>query len=147
MTALKINQSSFERADVISHLLYPMKAINAGTDRDAAELARIVRDKPSELIAVGLIRVEVFAPVCADPEKGTWYVTKHKIWVDKESGVPVDSSTVQILPQFPCDPATVTRRDMINLLPPTYWAREEDAATITKLFNEAGPMNQWPVLP
>lgn len=146
MAALKINQSTFERADVIQHLLYPMKGLTGGSDQAKSELARIVRDKPSELLALGLIRVEVFAPECADSEKGTWHTRKHKVWVDKESGVPVDSSTVQILTEFPLEPATVTRRDMIKLLPPTYWAREEDAAILTKLFREAGPLHQWPPL-
>ena len=146
MSALKINDSKFERSDIINHILYPLKGISAGSDKDKIELARIVRDKPSELVAVGLIRVEVFAPTCTAPETGSWEVSRYKIWVDKESGVPVDSSTVQILAEFPSEPDKLSRRDMINLLPPTYWAREQDAAALTKLFREAGPMSEWPVL-
>ena len=145
MAALKINDSKFERAEVINHLLYPLKGISAGADRDKSELARIVRDKPSELLAVGLIRVEVFAPECSNPEQGTWSVGRFKVWVDKDSGVPVDSSTVHILSQFPGDPDKLTRKDMISLLPPTYWAREEDAAVLKKLFQDAGPLHTWPV--
>lgn len=145
MAALKINASIFERSDVIRHLLYPLQTLSAGTDADRLELTRIVRDKPSELMAVGLIRAEVFAPVCSDPEKGTWHVAKHKVWVDKDSGVPVDISTVQILAEFPAEPHKLSRKDMVSLLPPTYWAREEDAAMLVRLFQEAGPMSQWPI--
>ena len=145
MSHITINNSKFSRSEVISHIIFPLKPLQRDNTTDSATLADLVRNKPSELEALGLERVHVFAPSCSDPEAGTWHVAKHSVWVDKETRVPLDSATVQILGDLPNDLSTIPSRIIIELLPPTYCAYRRDAEVLVALLIERGPMHQWSV--
>jgi hypothetical protein len=137
------NKSSNERETAIRLLLSPQSYIIPTTSDENAELRTAIRDKPEKLEALGLSRVQVFSPTCTDPHRGTWMVGRFQIWVDKETGAPIDSPTVKILDRLPESIRTIALIDLINFLRPTYCRSSDDAQTLVDLFHAAGPSSTW----
>jgi hypothetical protein len=104
-------------------------------------LRDIVKDHPDELVALGLVKQQVYAPYCIDVATGVWSVRPVRIWIDKESGVPLDSDTVRLIDGLPSDASLSNHHE---LLPPTYFTVKGEAERLAAILQEAGPSRNWP---
>ncbi len=132
-----------ERETAIRLLLFPQISIIPTRCDETHELKRIIRENPERLESLGLSRVKVFSPTCSDPTRGTWEVSAFHIWIDKETGTPIDSLTVKILDHLPDAIHSMPPRDLLNFLNPTYCRNSRDAQTVADLCNAAGPSSHW----
>jgi hypothetical protein len=138
-TSVTIQGLTVTREDVINTLCFPASPLAQRPETDGLTLPTLVRDNPAALQAVGLVQLEVYGPTCLDVERGTWSVRPRMIWVDQESGVPVDSATVMFVDTLPESLSSSKPNELIQFLPPTYCTRREDAERLVQLLQEAGP--------
>lgn len=145
--SLTIQGKPVTRAEVINHLCFPASPLAQHTTNEGLTLPSLVRDNPSALQAVGLVQKEVYGATCTDVQRGSWSVRPLKIWVDEESGVPLDSATVMFVDALPRSLSSSHPNDLIQFLPPTYCSSREDAERLVRLLEEAGPTHKWPIKP
>lgn len=143
-TPVTIQGLTVTREEVIQTLCLPASPLAQRQQEDGLTLPTIVRDNPTALQAVGIVQLEVYGPTCLDVERGSWGVRPRMIWIDQESGVPVDSATVMFVEDLPESLSASQPNQLIRFLPPTYCRRREDAERLVQLLEEAGPTHGWP---
>lgn len=143
-SSVTIQGVTVTRAEAIHSLCFPASPLAQRSSTEGLTLPTIVRDNPSALEAVGLVQQEVYGAVCTDVERGSWDVRPRMIWVDQESGVPVDSATVMFIDSLPNSLSSAHPSDLIQFPPPTYCRNREDAERLVRLLEEAGPAHNWP---
>jgi hypothetical protein len=132
------------REEVINTLCFPASPISQLPQTKGLTLPSLVRENPAALQAVGLVQLEVYGPSCIDVQRGSWTVRPNMIWVDQESGVPIDAATIMFVNTLPESLSASRPNELIKFLPPTYCVRREDAERLVRLLQEAGPTRGWP---
>lgn len=142
MRTNSIESSKLTRSDVENMLIYPRRSITTdGASRELTqELFTIISEHPQRLEELGISRVEVFNPLCTDPVEGLWTVNRHYVWTDRETGIPLDSSTVRIEDELPANAEKMSRSELIEFLPPTYFRDKAAAERLASFFQAAGPI-------
>ena len=145
MKTISVDSAQLTRRDAESVLIYPLKPLTSeGASRsDVKRLHNLFTQNPECLQGLGIARVDVYRPTCTDPVQGHWEVGRHSVWIDKETGIPLDAATVRIEERLPPTLGGMKRSELINLLPPTYFRHQVDAMMLAEVLQAAGPMGEW----
>ena len=127
------------REQVINTLCFPASPLFQLSQTGELTLPALIRENPAALQAVGIVQREVYGPSCIDVQRGSWTVRPTMIWIDQESGVPVDAATIMFVNTLPESLSASRPNELIKFLPPTYCVRREDAERLVQLLQDAGP--------
>jgi len=142
MTTLQLSHSEISRDQAIKLLVFPNVLTASVTFPDHRELKEIVQHVPERLEPLGIARLTVFSPCCVDPSTGQWITRENHILVNLGTEAPLDGASITVLDALPAGISPMSRQALIDLLPPTYFRTKEEAAKLTRVLNDSGPMTR-----
>jgi hypothetical protein len=136
----RFKDHSLTRQQIEDVLLLPGKVPAFAKRDELAALRQQLEQEPGNLLTLGLRQVPVFA-VYAFSSEGAggyqWSIREQTVWVDHTTNKPLEG-VVTILDSLPPGYESCGRRDLLELLPPTYCRRRSDALGLVKVLTALG---------